>query len=273
MLSIESELSVATLSDGYQRNAESALAEYTNKIGLQRNDILHASKPPESADKLCDGPSIDESLEWFTESPEFQMWKKKEHCALLWLYGSPGDGKTVVMSYVRKHLLNHYGYAKKLDVTSIFCSADHTENCLVASLAFQLIRNDLRAHAAKTKIKSWPGLPSGRESTNHLWELLETSITRLSAFETVFLIDGIDALKPDTRSSFLTNFLALEKQVQSSATIRVLISPRPFSDIRDALAHYASIERERERKGERPHAQIIRSLLTTGNRISQYPLF
>uniref|UniRef100_A0A8H7KD73 Nephrocystin 3-like N-terminal domain-containing protein n=1 Tax=Bionectria ochroleuca TaxID=29856 RepID=A0A8H7KD73_BIOOC len=222
MLSIEPELSVATLSDDYQQGAASALAEYTNKIGLQWNGILHASNP--------------------------RTWKEKEHCAQVWLYGIPGDGKTVVMSYVQKRLLNHYGYAKKLDVTSIFCSADHTESCLVASLAFQLIRNDLRAHAAKTEIKSWPGLLSGGNSTNHLWELLETLITRLSAFETVFLIDGIAALKRDTRSSFLTNFLTLEKQVQSNATIRVLISSRPFSDIQIALAHYASIEREQERK-------------------------
>jgi Cdc6-like AAA superfamily ATPase len=233
------------LSDDLQQDAESTLVDCTNKIGLQQNDILYASIAPESADKLCDVPSIETSLEWFTKSPEFKMWKEKGHCALLWLYGAPGDGKTVVMSYVRKRLPNHYGYAKRLDVASLFCSADHTENCLVASLVFQLIRNDLRAQAAKTKIKSWSGLPT----TKNLWELLETLINGVSAFETVLLIDGIDALKPDSRSSFLTNFLALEKQVQSGAIIRVLISSRPFSDIQVALAHYDSIEREKERKG------------------------
>lgn len=205
-----------------------------------------------------------ESVEWFTKSPEFQAWKDKEHLALLWLHGAPGLGKSVTMCYALERLPRYFGYAKNWDVAVIFrFRSAQTENILVASLVFQLMRNSIRAEAALTKFNHWPTSPTKRELTKLLWELLEIMITGAPVRETVFLMDAIDELKPEIRSSFLNNFLDLEKQVQSSATLRVLISSRPYPDLQQALSHYLMIEPQKERKGEIPHTHTVRHSLTT----------
>jgi Cdc6-like AAA superfamily ATPase len=186
------------------------------------------------------------------------MWKEKEQCTFLWLHGRPGDGKTITASYVIKNLWRHYGYAKDWDIASIFCSRDDCETGLVASLAFQLIqKNYLRAQVAQTKIPitNFQGNRlSDKEPIRELWLLLEASIVAASAYETVVIIDRVDVLRPDIRSSFLSNLVGLEKRIQSKTIIRVLISSRPYRDIGQTLAHYSSIEKGKERKGEYPQA-------------------
>lgn len=246
-------------SDSDMRDVETTLAVCIDKLGLEQKDVLNISIPPESGEGL----NTEGSVEWFTKSPEFQTWKDKEHLALLWLHGAPGCGKTVIMSYVLEHLPRYFGYARNWDIAAIFCSKFQSESLLVMSLVFQLMKSSIRAHAALTKLNRWPISLTGRELTKHLWELLEILIIRVPARETIFLIDAMDEVDTETRSSFLNNFLALEKQVQSSATLRVLLSSRPYSDLQETLSHYVGIEPEKERKGDNLYTHTIRYSLTT----------
>jgi hypothetical protein len=83
-----------------------------------------------------------------------------------------------------------------------------------------------------------------------LWNLLRFSINAGGDADTVFIIDGIDKLPLQVRSSFVDNFLRMEKRLGTGDTrTRVLISSATNDDIMSALAHYPIIDREKERRG------------------------
>lgn len=215
---------------------------------------LAESNPPVSADPLCDNSVVEESLEWFTKSPEYEMWINNKDGASLWLHGRPCDGKTFTAAYILKSLGSRYLYTKKRDVVSIFCSSDDSEIGLVTSLAFQLIRkNKYRAQVAQEEMpitNILKGKQADQEFKQTMWELLEILFLVGPNYEAVIIIAGIDKLSLSTRSSFLNNFLELQKTVQGCATIWVLMSSRTYPDIEKALTHYSSIEKDKERKGK-----------------------
>ncbi|KAI1409855.1 hypothetical protein F5Y13DRAFT_202999 [Hypoxylon sp. FL1857] len=160
---------------------------------------------------------------------------------------------------ILQNLQRHFGYARNCDLAAVFFSRGQTEDTILASIIFQLIKNESRAHSTQSIIDSQNLLLSGIKSqkpsitgielSNHLWRLLEAVVKGAPGCETIFLLDGLDELKRDTRSTFLRNFLSLEKRTTSGgATIRVIISSKPYEDIREALAHYTSIEPHKEEK-------------------------
>jgi Cdc6-like AAA superfamily ATPase len=227
--------------------------DYTNRIILPPDMKLAESNPPVSTITLCDNLEFEESLEWFTKSPEYRTWSTNEDEASLWLHGRPAEGKTSTAAYVLKSLEKGY-HPKGWAVASIFCSSNDSEVGLVTSLAFQLIRrNDDRAQVVQekmpiTNIQKYERI--GQEFERNMWQLLETSIMAGTNYETIIMIDGLDTLSVHKRSSFLDNFLKFQKHVQRSTTIRVFISSRTYPDIEEALAHYSSIEKDKERKGK-----------------------
>lgn len=211
---------------------------------------------------MCFEPNFEDTIEWFTKSPEFRAWKVNTGLALLWLHGVPGDGKTVLMSYVTKHLPQYFEYTKAWDAATLFCSPDSSEISMLISLSLQLSKDIDRAGAAWSNIRSWPTPLTETQVSRHLWRLVEILIAagENSGSETIFLIDGIDELKSKTRAAFLNNLVALEKKASLSATTRVLVSSRDYPDIREALSHYTSIERQKERKGKKQHMNALENM-------------
>ncbi|KAI3317142.1 hypothetical protein HD806DRAFT_395873 [Xylariaceae sp. AK1471] len=234
--------------DSSQKDLKAILLTHIDNTGLALKDVLNVSNIPKSANETGLLANIEKSLEWFTQSPEFQTWKEKELCTSLWLHGKPGVGKTVVMSYVLQHLPRLLGYAKNWDIAAIFCSNNQSQDLILVSLIFQLIKHNLRVQFARPIIESWDTSLTGFDLSNYLWRVLEAMVTAVPGRETIFLFDGMDSLERAVMSTFLANFLSLERRsAASGAAIRVLISSRPYPYIREALASYASIEPEKER--------------------------
>lgn len=197
----------------------------------------------------------EESLEWFHESPEFKSWISTDNSTYLWLYGLPGDGKTVIAMYTKQILSKSQGYSRERDVASIFCSRKDTEIGIAFSLASQLICRINRAIAMQHKVV----LPEFRKEhfeeadvTRDIWELLEALIRLLPWHEVIFILDGIDEIGLKIRSQFLQSLHYLEKRTQGKAIMRILVSSRDYPDIRDSLGHYSTIARGKELKGKEP---------------------
>lgn len=226
---------------------------FLDKLGLQEHDLLQLSDPPYKSI-----PTTEMPVKWFIETPEFQEWEAKEHTALLWHHSGSGQGKTVIMSCLKENISDYFGYTKRPDVGAIFISPSSkvSEDCLVASLVFQLMKNNNRADYALRETRVWSA--SHNELKDHMWELLETMIIEVPTRVTVFLIDGIDNLETETRSKFLRSLSCLvERQIQSKATLRVLISSNPRPDLRNSLSHYIRIEQGQERKRINPYSHTI----------------
>jgi Cdc6-like AAA superfamily ATPase len=167
----------------------------------------------------------------------------------LWLHGEQGDGKTVIMSYVLRNLSSNHHYTDKEDIASIFCSCNDSEEGVVASIAIQLLKNKFRPNAPLSNFPVSTFQPGhGRLDFNHLlWRLL-TGLIRANP-TAIFIIDGIDKLNFPVRSSFLDRFCKFEEEL-ASTKMRVLISSEKKDDIQNALSHFSSIDREKERRGE-----------------------
>lgn len=219
-------------------------------MGLEENELLKEPAPPELEPELYKG-SFDESIEWFTKSPEFNAWRDDAGFSLLWIHGPPACGKTTLLAYTLRRLPQYIKYTNNWDVAAIFRGrVTHSVNELLASLAFQLINNSPRTEIPRKEVKSQLTLLTGREFTNYLRDLLKIAVTGKNIHETIFLIDGLDQYEAGIRSAFLSHLLALGKQAKQNISIRILISSRPYPDIQEALSHYPNIEPDKERRSE-----------------------
>jgi hypothetical protein len=249
--------------------------DYAKKILLQSGVKVATSNPPVLANPSCDDPAIEESLEWLSKSPEYETWKNNKSSASLWLHGAPGDGKTFAAAYVLKSLSRQLIYTKKRLVASIFCSSNDSDIGLVTALALQLILQDKDQAYAAQEIMAITDFQKNKhvdkEIDRNMWKLLETLIITGPNYETVIIIDGIDELSISMRTSFLENFCALQANIQGSMVIRVLISSRPYPDIKKVLGHYPNIERDKERKGKQFYRRK-EHIANNVKRVSRYPL-
>ncbi|KAI1388442.1 uncharacterized protein F4822DRAFT_246736 [Hypoxylon trugodes] len=232
-----------------KNDIETILLAHLDKIGLTLDDVRDTSKAPGLANEKGQSPGIEDFVEWFIKSPEFQVWRRQNQAASLWLYGPADAGKTVVMSYILQE--NRSIYTMNWDIAVYFCSEGRpkSEDFILISIIFQLIKKKDRSGLTQATPGPWNSSLDGPDMTNQLWRLLEAVVSGISDKDTVFLFDGIDILDRETGSAFLRNLLHFEKRVSDSGvTIRVLISSRPEPYIQETLAHYASIGPEKERK-------------------------
>lgn len=225
-------------------------------MGLEHSDLLKSSTATELPEKVH-GAQLEEATEWFTNSPEFRAWVDEAGFALLWLHAPPGFGKSVLMSYMLKQLPHYIESTKDWDTAAIFhCYQAVSENSLLASLVFQLVRDGPRAQIVWQGAASQIAPSAEWELTNRLRILLKCAIERANARETVIFIDGVDELKSKMRKSFLNHLLLLGTQTKPSTALRILISSRNYPDIAEHLADYPIIEPGKERKGDMPCVPI-----------------
>ncbi|XEU94786.1 hypothetical protein FSHL1_000070 [Fusarium sambucinum] len=223
--------------------------QYTKELCFLPEAMCSDSEPPASVKQLCELPDIEQDMAWLIESQEYRVWKRSSS-AKLWLQGTPGDGKTVIMSYILRSLRQTPLQTDRLDIASIFCSSEDSEAGIVASLVTQLLeKNKDRAKAVQIKFPITELEECGKslKSTQPLWKLLVASVKATTQLEAVFLVDGIDELDADVRSSFLENFHMLEEQV-APTSLRVLIYSKVGKDTERVFAHYSTIDREKERR-------------------------
>ncbi|KFZ25366.1 hypothetical protein V502_00151 [Pseudogymnoascus sp. VKM F-4520 (FW-2644)] len=231
-------------------NQFSIAFKYANDLRLKFETLwpdveLAKSEPPVSAKQLCESSNVEPSLKWFMDSVEYRAWQNNS--ANLWLHGEHGEGKTVIMSYVLRSLYSYQNYTDKEEIVSIFCSCNDSEDGVVASIAIQLLQNRYRAKSPSSKFPI-PMFQPGYghlDFNRHLWTVLTALITANP--KTILIIDGIDKLNYPVRSSFLNGFCKLQEELETTE-IRVLISSVKNDGIQNALSHYSTIDREKERR-------------------------
>ena len=213
-----------------------------------------------------------ESLEWLSESPEFKSLLWADNCTFLWLHAKPGEGKTIIATYIRQNLSKSQGYSQERDIAAIFCCNKDTEIAMVWSLALQLSCRIDQANARHIEVALSEFSKDQYEEAAmpcYIWTLLEELITILPRREVIFIIDAIDEIRPDVRTHFLKSLRYLEKKTQTKAILRIFISCRDYPDIREALGHYPTIEKGKEWKGRKSYISY-ESLLIILLRVSRY---
>jgi hypothetical protein len=207
-----------------------------------KNAALPKSKPPASWDNLRKNPHFEESLELITKSPEYLQWTEKSPSTLLWLHDLQDTGKTTTIFYIVKRIEEQNVRLASVIISRNYGIHEVTEVKLVASLIIQLFPYDEIQHLAMQ-------LNPKTVTALKLWDLLEKLIENFKG-EIVIIIDALDLVSKDVRSSFLQNFLKIQATFKNN---RVLISSRFDKDIKDTLivaGSYLELEPNKERTGK-----------------------
>ncbi|ESU08582.1 hypothetical protein FGSG_12239 [Fusarium graminearum PH-1] len=165
-----------------------------------------------------------ETCEWLMDEEDFQNWSNiKTSSPVLWLYGRPGCGKTVLMSRIIESV--HSKYTNKVQLLYFYVGNSHNEN------SDQMYREMLRTFwdqaSEKQDIDIW--------ADDSPIEPLEDVVQKLLKDSTVvryIVIDALDQLP----SRFQERLLGWLKATMQKCNLGLAISCRNSHQVRQLQA-------------------------------------
>lgn len=174
---------------------------------------------------------LTDNASWVLDTPEFRSWREA-NAQLLWCYGAPGAGKSVLAS-ISFSELRRLCNGRDVAVVIIYCSFDNPESqaldTIVASILKQIIQDqgslpeDLNSLYHTMLIEEKP-----RPDLSAVLHLLKAEIEKLtSAF---IILDGLDEVGDTTvRRNILETLQSLGPRTE------IMITSRPLEDLRQQL--------------------------------------
>ncbi|KAK3311985.1 hypothetical protein B0H66DRAFT_506297 [Apodospora peruviana] len=148
------------------------------------------------------------TCQWIMQHPSFVSWREKAENPLLWLTGPPGCGKTIMSSFLAKHL-EPTESSSTSNVYIYFCDDTITlqtdaKNILI-NLIFQLVHKHrgLARHVSKFYESHQENIV---QNFTALWDLFEAILldpTYPKAEPTIIIIDALDECEEITRRPLL----------------------------------------------------------------------
>ncbi|KAJ4304939.1 hypothetical protein N0V90_000467 [Kalmusia sp. IMI 367209] len=177
--------------------------------------------PPEDMLEKHTQDCLPHSCEWFVQHPMTQSWlKDSADTDILWLYGKPGSGKSVLCSNLVQH-----AQKKGANIFFYFCNylgnGTESSSCLLRSIAAQIVQkdNDLAMHVYGKYSQMHP-IPSRKVLLNLLPELLQG----LGSVHLV--IDGLDEWDEHEQKETLHSLTPLLRTDASSYFCKILVASR-----------------------------------------------
>ncbi|KAF3236224.1 hypothetical protein TWF192_011501 [Orbilia oligospora] len=190
---------------------------------------------------------MENTCQWLLERDEYVKWKEQStsETKLLWIYGPPGSGKSVLCSTAIKDLKDSQPGAH--NVAFFFCSArfENTRDpeSIARSWVQQLLQDEFgHREASEYYAKQKTGT---KASMHDVWELftritnkMEDCICVLDGLDECFKVGAATAHKATT-NRWLDFLMRLEKHSRG-AKVRLLLVSRDEPDIRQNLASWKS---------------------------------
>ncbi|KAL2073364.1 hypothetical protein VTL71DRAFT_10688 [Oculimacula yallundae] len=218
-----------------------SVANYQETKGMRRDEvqrnILEWLSPPGESKSTSE---IFATLhpgtgQWLLEESEYVDWTGGQS-SMLWCYGDPGTGKSVLASLVVNEMVMQ-SEAKNAAVISFFFDYLNQQDQTVD----KILRNLIKQIAELKKV-----FPASLIALHQKWKsskqdpsapnLKKTLVSLCEDFSTTFLIvDGLDELVQ--RAKVISMLRSL-----SDSGIQVLVTSRPFLDIQEAFRLSSKIE-------------------------------
>ncbi len=173
---------------------------------------------------------------WLINNDVFRDWKQDlGPGSIIWLYGIPGCGKTILCSTILEHVLQDYAWTPGTAVLYFFFDFNNIDKqqheAMIRSLLSQLFMHCVNIPTALEALYS-SCMDGGRKPTFDA--LLETLHQMTTIFENTFII--LDAL--DECGEQLELLTDIEELVSWKDTnLRILATSRRQKDIEDAMLH------------------------------------
>ena len=182
---------------------------------------------------------------WLLQDPLFQRWLQcsndtRQDYRLLWIYGLPGAGKTVLSSTIIEHI---QALEKVQNPKVAYFYSDYVERChrTVLSICISAI-SQLLAQCAKVPNilleRHRIAKHHGRSKISEKDEILDIFQQIVAALPSVYLV--IDALDVCTQISSISSWL--ESAVDSLPSLYVLCLSRDTISVRKSLGRYSTIQ-------------------------------
>lgn len=181
---------------------------------------------------------------WLLGKEEYNNWVRETESSILWIYGIPGSGKSVLASYIIERLRSPTGEST-VPLIYFFCSGRDRNRRVTAhilrSFIFQLqTQHPNLANLVEQAYKD--SMTKGADRFEELWTLFESMVREQTV---VCVIDGLDECQERDedgnleRSAFTHRLLQLAKEQSSEVYFKMLLTSRNEPDIRTAF-HAAS---------------------------------
>ena len=205
---------------------ENVSALKKSKVEQRLQDIIEWLSPLHFRTKQKIMRGVPNTGRWFFQRAEFTDWTSGRE-PILWCYGIPGSGKTVLASTTVDKLRElHEG--QRVAVLTIFCSYDDPNAQLLDNLLASLLKQALQISPNLTPeletLYSHHRKEQSRPSADEILMLFQTAVNQ---FEKTFLvIDGLDELQSTTDRELLLDHLQ-----DLDGDVRLMITSRRCDDI------------------------------------------
>ncbi len=171
---------------------------------------------------------------WLLEYEAFSNWKQTP-ASLLWLFGIPGCGKTVLSTTVIKHLLDRRDSDATLMVAYFYIDFSEEETQIPENMIRSLLKQICcRSHSAAQELDSlYSDCANGTQQPN-LDQLLSVSQRVLDGIndgDTFYIIDALDECKEREELLELLNRIHEQKHPK----LHILVTSRQELDIERSL--------------------------------------
>ncbi|KAJ5885094.1 hypothetical protein N7495_009604 [Penicillium taxi] len=214
--------------------------------GLDCRRDLFVTDPKEdrAALKRKKGGHAPGSCAWILNTEELTTWlspgltgPESESAQVLWLYGNPGTGKSIMAICLTEGLPIYLADMEGATLAYFFCDSGfdtrRTATSIIRGLLHQLIRqhHQLLDHLLPEYNTRGKKLFS---SLDALWDIFMAMVADQSMGRTYCIIDAVDECDKESQQTLLQQLENFQSQKVSS-NVRILITSRPYPEIRESL--------------------------------------
>ncbi|KAM7184713.1 hypothetical protein V8F33_012827, partial [Rhypophila sp. PSN 637] len=207
---------------------------------------------------------------WLDKSPEYCQWKDKQgSCSLIWFYGIPGAGKTVLFSHIVEDIRSHCKALKHhSDLPSIciyyYCYFGRNQDESIPLLRWIISQLARRVKYVPQELKDL--FDSGHQPDSET--VLRALSQMVQHFSTIYiLVDGLD--ESESRSNVLRIIKTLRDDFPN---LKILTMSREENDIKEAMKNMCADTVSLSNKYvDEDIATYIRTQLADNIRLSLYP--
>jgi hypothetical protein len=215
-------------------------------LHLQDNNVV-ASEPSETSCRnalFITDPSLDRqglidrkglrtegTCQWIEKNKTYQAWLEAEP-SLLWIYGGPGKGKTMLSIYLTQQLEQKYNG----NVIYFFCSSGHqnrnTATAVICTLLWQLIgKQPGLARLVDPYREPLERMQALLSTPGSLWEIFIKCLRSTELEGMYCLIDGLDECEDAAARWLAVQFAALAQNT-GRCCLHLLVVSRGMLDFR-----------------------------------------
>ncbi|KAF8457077.1 hypothetical protein BDZ91DRAFT_800670 [Kalaharituber pfeilii] len=182
---------------------------------------------------------------WLFEMDEYKQWVQSNHPSLLWCYGIPGSGKSVLSTSIVKHLLDTCfqetnSDSRKAFIGYFFCSFSDHRSLKFEEIMRSLIRQVLSVFYGSNEFEEYLAKffqQSNNIPSTDLWKELFIRTCRIPN-HIYLIIDGIDECYDSVQAQILE---LINEMLSILRCIKVFLSSRKQIYLARNLKHAISI--------------------------------